>query len=458
MKTQPLIESCNQEFHKIEEMMSQKTHCPYWLKTLKKSALLNLHQQGMPGMTHPEWRHFPMNPLVNHHFVLSPPPSPITIERALALAGRHQIDQSIAPVVILDGYVLQGKALGKAIPGLEINCFSDALTEHCTEVEERDVKMTSLMPWFQTHAFTAMNTAMFHDGLFICIGPNQILPETIQIILISSHEDRESSMSFPRLLVHVRRNSSAKLIQTHLSLNEQTGDRSQVLSNSVTQLVLEEGAQAEFYRLRHSPDHLYDLSTFYVTLDARSSLEAFDLNLRNRLSRNYMIVQHRGEGSVSKLSGLSGLVGDDHSDQIVQVDHLTPKGTSHQNFRAILADSAQSFFRSKVVIHRDACNVEATHSSQHLLLSDHATTYVSPDFEINAEPVTYRKDTSIGGLEQEALDDLLERGVPLSKARRMLLEDFIQTVSRDISFKPLRLFVENEQRSLLDDFGKAFQC
>src|SRR5262249_43544251 len=80
----------------------------------------------------------------------------------------------------------------------------------------------------------------------------------------------------------------------------------------------------------------------------------------------------------------------------------------------------------------------AKQTNKNLLLSDDATADTKPQLEIYADDVKCTHGATVGQLNEESIFYLRARGIPLEKARRMLIHAFAGEIIERVRCEPLR--------------------
>ncbi|HKW48885.1 MAG TPA: SufD family Fe-S cluster assembly protein, partial [Gemmatimonadaceae bacterium] len=92
-----------------------------------------------------------------------------------------------------------------------------------------------------TNPFTALSTAFLADGIVIRVAARTVVPDSIRVRCRIPRAARP--MTHPRLLIVLEREAQAKIVEAY---EGDAGGAS--LTNAVTEVVLEEGAQLELCR------------------------------------------------------------------------------------------------------------------------------------------------------------------------------------------------------------------
>ena len=96
---------------------------------------------------------------------------------------------------------------------------------------------------YEDDAFAALNTAFAADGAFVHVPEDSSLKAPLHLIYVTT-DGPQPTASYPRTLVVAERHSRLTVIESYVSLSS-----SQHFTNAVTEIVLDEGASVEHYRL-----------------------------------------------------------------------------------------------------------------------------------------------------------------------------------------------------------------
>jgi len=143
--------------------------------------------------------------------------------------------------------------------------------------------------------------------------------------------------------------------------------------------------------------------------------ESFDYDIR--------LVGEEGEAIVSGTSVLGGCC---RQHTKVSIDHEAAKTRSSQCFHTVCDEESSSEFLGKIFIRKDAQKADAQQSNKHLLLSNSARASSRPFLAIDADDVKASHGVTVGKLDERQLFYLQTRGIPREKAKKLLIEAFIQ--------------------------------
>jgi Fe-S cluster assembly protein SufD len=279
-------------------------------------------------------------------------------------------------------------------------------------------------------AFSALNEA-FTPGIEVLeFGEGCEIDLPVHLVFLSSGDGR---LNCPRLHVTGKKQSRATLILDFLSVPD--GEN---LVSSVTEIFLEERAHLDCVVAERESDRTVHIANLQARQGRESGLRIHTLTLGGALVRNELGVELADLGAELDLNGLYVGSGDQHQDNHTRVDHATPRTTSRELYKGILADNARGVFRGLIHVRPDAQKIDSTQSNMNLLLSPGARVDTRPQLEIYADDVKCSHGSTIGKLDEEALFYLRSRGLSPSEARAMLTRGFVAEICDALPLEPLR--------------------
>jgi Fe-S cluster assembly protein SufD len=294
---------------------------------------------------------------------------------------------------------------------------------------------------FEDNPFAALNTAFFRDGAFIALPRNAVLEEPVWLVFLALAAGGAPAVCYPRNLVVAGRASQATLVEVYAGLGEEA-----YFTNAVTEIVAEDGAVLDHYKLQQEGPAGFHFADTQVRLGRAGNFASHFVGLGGRWVRNEVRALLDAEGGECTLNGLYLAGGTQHMDNHTVIDHAKPRCASHELYKGILEGKARGVFNGKIYVRQDAQKTDAKQTNQTLLLSDDATINTKPQLEIYADDVKCTHGATVGQLDAEALFYLRSRGVGAEEARALLTYAFANDILGRIKVEPLR---ERLERSLL---------
>lgn len=412
---------------------------PPWLKVLRASALHKFISQGFPTIKDEEWRFTNVAPILD--LALHAPEKPA---RKVTEADLQQFsfgDLNTRRIVFIDGHFAPelSNASGN---GVDVLSMRNALTSPW--VERHLARHAS----FEENPFTALNTALFHDGVFVSVPARRVLERPIHILHIVT-EPQSGAVFQPRNLIVLGEAASAKVIEHYVSLGN--GSAEPYLTNAVTELVLGEDALLEHIKFQAESEKAFHVAALQAHQAKASVWTSHSISTGARLARNNIQTILGDQGCNCIMNGLYLGRNDQLVDHHTVMDHAKPHCESHEYYHGILADRARGVFNGKIFVRKDAQKTNAKQTNRNLLLSDDAVIDTKPQLEIFADDVKCTHGATIGQLDEKSLFYLQARGIPKSMARRMLIYAFASEVIDRITLPQIR---EELDKVLMDRFTR----
>ena len=423
-----------------------ETHA--WLNRARDNARSALHNLPLPEKKQEAWRYTSIEGLLEHEF------EPVSAD--FDALQTEDIDTWLLSDT--DAYRLVF-ANGRYVPALS---NFDQLPEGVTLGSLRYALShdpVSLAIWFGQTAnhseriFTALNTALINDGLFIHLQRDVVLDRPIEVVHLNLALDTPQLIQ-PRNLLVLERGANAQLIERYESSGE-----SVYFHNAVSEILLEDNAVLTHYCLQQESPRAYHLHQSFLAQAAHSQYRSISLALGGKWARHDLEVCFQAQGAECDTCGLY-LVGDKQlSDQHLDVKHSRPHNASRHNYKGILHGSGRAVFDGRILVEQDAQKTDAHLSNKNLLLSRNAEVDTKPVLEIYADDVKCSHGTTVGQIEPEQLFYLRSRGIDTTSAMKMLCLGFAGEILDSIELAPVRDFAEGQIQALLakatDNRGEA---
>jgi Fe-S cluster assembly protein SufD len=286
----------------------------------------------------------------------------------------------------------------------------------------------------QEQVFTALNTALLHDGAFVIVPDGKSLGQVIEIVYVVQAAGRKLAIH-PRTLLVVGKNSQATCVERYLAVE---GDSVPYFTNAVTEIAVGAGAMVDHYKVQQESLAAYHVANTQAVLAHAANFTTHYVALGGGLVRNEVRVRFDGEGGEATVNGLYLGAGKQHLDNYTVIDHAQPRCASHELYKGVLADQAHGVFNGKILVRKDAQKTDAKQTNKVLLLSDGATINTKPQLEIFADDVKCTHGATVGQLNADQLFYLQARGIPAGQARRLLTFAFANDIVSRIKIESIR--------------------
>jgi Fe-S cluster assembly protein SufD len=396
-----------------------------WLDRLRQNAMERFVELGFPTVKEEEWKYTNVAAIARTNF----PPAEATQPDAELIQLGSVPEARSSQLVFVDGILRNDLSSLSALPAevIAIDLAQALADERYSEIVRAHL---SRQADYVVNGFTALNTAFIDHGAFVYIPKGVTIAAPIHLMFIAQSED---TTNFPRVLVVAAENSSATVVENYVSVGE-----TQYLTNSVVEVVLEEGARLEHYKVQRESVDAFHIATTAVGLGRNSSYDTTTITFGGKLSRHDIVVTMDHEGAECWVDGLYLVTGDQHADTHSVIDHRQPNCTSHQLYKGILDGKSRAVFNGKVFVRHNAQKTDAMQTNKNLLLSNDARVDTKPQLEILADDVKCAHGAAVGQIDQEELFYLETRGIHPDLGRNLLTYGFAEEVIGKIKLDSIR--------------------
>ena len=398
----------HQNYYQDHLAVAAASHSPAWLDNLRAAGWERFNEIGFPTARrgNERWKYTAVAPIARIGFAYP------------------FIDAENAESAELD--------FGFSV-GSIISVFNEKDEEHIRQ------HLGSLAP-MQDDGFTALNTAFLRDIAVVRVPDGSDNPVVVSVNHggLPDLDGDQRYARHPRTLILAGRNSNLTVVETYTG---PSGPR--YFTNAVTEVVVEEGAQVDHYRLLNESPGAYHVGTTRVRQERDSSFSSASFSLGTALARNDFAVTLDGPGGYCSLNGLYYTGQSQHIDNLISIDHAQPHCTSRLNYKGILDGDSRAVFGGEVVVRRNAQKSDAQQTDKNLLLSENAEVDSKPSLLIYADDVQCSHGATAGQIDAQTLFYLRSRGLDLETASRMLVQAFAREIVDTVKPETLRNYLES---------------
>jgi Fe-S cluster assembly protein SufD len=378
------------------------------LTTIREQAAQRFAQLGWPTPRQEEWRYTNVAPIAKIDWQSGQAGAPVLHETSMR--GRALVE-----LIFVNGQFVERSGDGAA--GLHVSRLAEQSNEHLAKYAD-----------YQDHSFTALNTSLSNDGALVVADAGAAIEGFIHLLYIGRGD---GIWSHPRNLIIAGRGSQLTVVETY------AGD-GRYFTNVVTEIVAEDGAVVDHYKVECESIDAYHVGTVQIHQERSSSVTAHSFALGGAIVRNEVNAALKGEGSSLVLEGLFIGAGTQHLDNKTVIDHARPHCESVELYKGILDDSARGVFDGRIIVGVGAQKTVARQTNKNLLLSETAIVDSKPTLEIHNDDVKCNHGSTIGQLAEEPLFYLRSRGIGEEEARGLLIYAFASELVDRMKVEPVR--------------------
>jgi Fe-S cluster assembly protein SufD len=419
--------SYQEAFRALQETQSDQ-HVS-WLARLRENSMARFEELGFPSVKDEEWKYTNVAPIARAAFAPRLVAAAAGSSDVEKLASFSVVEAETSQLVFVNGLLRDDLSALTALPRevVAIDLSQAIADERYSEIVRRYLAREAD---YVAHGFIALNTAFISGGAFVYIPQGVVLTTPIHLLFIS---EGNQTANFPRVLVVAEANSSATLIESYVSTADDT-----YFTNAVVEIVLEEGARLEHYKVQRESAEAFHVATTVADLGANSSYDSTAITFGAALSRHDINVTMDHEGAECWVDGLYLVTSAQHTDTHSVIDHKQPHCTSRQLYKGILDGKSRAVFNGKIFVRHGAQKTDAMQTNKNLLLSNEARVDTKPQLEILADDVKCAHGAAVGQIDEDELFYLETRGLHYDLARNLLTYGFAEEVIGKIKIESIR--------------------
>lgn len=285
--------------------------------------------------------------------------------------------------------------------------------------------------------FSHLNMAFSTTGIFLYVKDNTVVKDPVYMNQ-DCYDEHETFVQSHNLVV-IGKNASVNIIKKQVC----SGDGARVFHNLLSEVVLMEGARFSFNRLQNECKDTFQVTNLNASLSKDAQLHVTNIAIGGSFTRNNFQIYLNEKHSHAKLTGLTIINENQHSDSFVNIMHMAEECESDQLFKSIVQDNSVSAFSGKIFVDRSAQKTNAYQSNKNIVLSESANAYSKPQLEIYADDVKCSHGSTTGQIDDEALFYLQARGIKESTARKLLLFAFAENIIERLDDEIFKEHVHN---------------
>ena len=421
------IEAIKERYQQIQSNNGSSALTP-----IERDAFNSFNTLGIPTVKNEEWKYTRISSVFNKQYAFNPESLSSSISEQDLDAIRFPGFEEANELVFVNG--LYSSALSTIRSG-NLTVLS---LEEATQNEYRDLVLHYLghSGKYINDGLNALNTAFAAEGVFIHVKKGNIVEHPVYIYNIVDSKTA-NIFSQPRTLIYVAENAQVIFAESYTTIG-----KAESFINQVTEVVVEQDALLEYYRIQNDSAHANQVNTTHIRQVGKSLVNTVTVSLDGGIVRNNLNIAMESEHSESHFYGLYFLKGNTHVDNHTVVDNVKPHCESNELYKGVVDDSATAVFNGKIFVQKDAQKTNAYQSNKNLLLSNEATVNTKPQLEIYADDVKCSHGCTVGQLDEEAFFYLRSRGVSEKAAKSLLIHAFAVEILEHIKPVKVRQYVD----------------
>ena len=307
--------------------------------------------------------------------------------------------------------------------GVVICSIHDAIKDHNDKIkksfEQTDAKRDK---------YIALNNAFFNSGIFVYIPKNLVLEKPIHIIF-SLALDQTSTIS--RNIVIEDENSKASIVQEIYAPNASKQQAYlEVLDATVSQ-----NSQLDLVTLQAMDQTAVNFSSRAARIERDGRMNWYLGLFGSYLSRYKIDNFLNGTGANAQDTEVVFGSKNQSFDLASNLIHNAPSTIGRVLEKSVLKDTSKSLFKGMIRIEKEAHHAESYLAGHSILLDKGAKSDSIPGLEIFTNDVKATHSASVAQMDEEQLFYLASRCLSKSEAQKIIVEGFLEPLSRKMSYQ-----------------------
>ena len=292
--------------------------------------------------------------------------------------------------------------------------------------------------WFGTvippndNKFAALNSAVWSGGSFIYVPPGVKVDMPLQAYF---RINAENMGQFERTLIIADEGSQVHYVEG-CSAPVYTSDS---LHSAVVELVALPGSRITYTTIQNWSNNVYNLVTKRARAEAEAHVEWIDGNIGSRLTMKYPSVYLVGPKASGEVLSVAYAGPGQHQDAGAKMIHAAPETTSTIVSKSISKDGGVTTYRGLVHVDPGATGAKSFVRCDALLLDEDSVSETKPYMEVGEQDARIGHEATVSKVGDDQLFYLMSRGLTESQAMGMIVNGFIEPVTRTL---PMEYAVE----------------
>lgn len=281
--------------------------------------------------------------------------------------------------------------------------------------------------------FALLNEAYSRKNISISLDKGSVSNTPLQIIFVSAEVGIFSPI---RMSVNIGDNADGEIITTFVSRQAKES-----FVNFYSDIKIGQNAGLKYHKFQVESDEVFHLSNDNASQEKDSRFTINTNTLNGNWVRNNLNIQVNGQNCETFLNGIVMGKENQHIDNHTFVDHKVSNCVSNENYKYVMDGKSTGVFNGKVIVRKDAQQINAFQNNANVLLSDTASINSKPELEIYADDVKCSHGSTTGQLDEQAIYYLQTRGISKKKAEKMLVSAFIAEIIESYQNESVREYL-----------------
>lgn len=293
--------------------------------------------------------------------------------------------------------------------------------------------------------FAALNSAVWSGGSFVYVPKGVHVKLPLQAYF---RINAERFGQFERTLIIADEGANVHYIEGCTAPIYTTDS----LHSAVVEIFVKKNARVRYTTVQNWSNNVYNLVTKRARADEHAVMEWIDCNIGSKVTMKYPSVYLYGEGAKGEVLSIAYAGAGQHQDAGAKMFHFAPNTSSRIVSKSISKHGGRTSYRGLVQVMPKATGSSVYVSCDALLMDEDSRSDTYPTMRIKENDVQVQHEATVEKLGEEKLFYLTSRGISKSDAEGILVNGFIEPVTREI---PLEYSVELNRLMQLEMSGSV---
>lgn len=285
---------------------------------------------------------------------------------------------------------------------------------------------------YDENKYTALNGAVWSGGTFIYIPPNTTIERPLQSYF---RINTKNMGQFERTIIIVDENSSLHYMEG-CTAPTYTSDS---LHAAVVEIYVKKNAKCRYTTIQNWSKDVYNLVTKRAIVEENGVMEWIDGNVGSKANMKYPSCILNGPGAVGNCISIAVASEGQVQDAGAKMIHLAPNTQSSIISKSIALNGGNATYRGTINIDKKASNSKAYIKCDTMILDEKSKSDTIPKNINSSSDSIIEHEATVSRISEEKLFYLMSRGVPLEKAKELLIMGFIEKFKEEL---PMEYAVE----------------
>ncbi len=312
---------------------------------------------------------------------------------------------------------------------------SDIKFEDKEKVEIKSLNSSDKLNYQSNNNLHFLNKALSLGGFYLEIKENYKCKKPI--IIYNYHTSNlDNKIINNSNIIKLNKNSKLNLIEYNI------GEKNKFIKNTIEKIEIDEGSVFKNILIQKSKSNGYFYKNILGSQGNNSNYQIFVLSSGLKFNKIEIEMNLEKKNSNCHILSALNLKEGEHQEIKTRINHLAPNCKSYQKIKNVLEGNSNGVYQGKIFVKDVAQKTDAYQLSKALILEDLAEFNAKPELEIYADDVKCSHGSTSGSIDKDAIHYLMTRGINFSKAKKLLINGFLNEIFENETDQEIRTFLE----------------